>query len=201
MRGGPNRLSSTGAVVRRAVSNVVAASKRVDGRAGREAQAQPVVGRAVVELDLAAHERHAGRDARLDGERADLDELAHHPQPGDPRLVPRALARSSDADLHLADRIEIAVVGVAAVDRVLDAEQPGVGAIAERDRHRAVGAGHDADVAGVDLAAVVDLVDRRVGRLDRVAATRRTRERRWRRTRRRGRRAREGSAPASGRRS
>ena len=70
-RDAPTAASSGGAVVRVAASNVVAASNAVDGRAGGEAEPKAMIGRAVVERDLAAHERHAGRERRVDNERAD----------------------------------------------------------------------------------------------------------------------------------
>ena len=59
--------------------------------AGGEAQPQAMIGRTVVERDLAPHERHAGRDTRLDVERADLVELARR------RAGARCLTRAACA--------------------------------------------------------------------------------------------------------
>ena len=143
--------------------------ERVDRRTRREAQAQPVVGRTIVERNLAPHEGHSRRDARLDRERADLVELAHDPQARDSGLVAHAL-NGHGSHVHQARGIGIAVVRITPIDGVLDAEQPVIGATAERHRERAVVRRDDPEVVGLDLAPVVDTVDRRRGGLERVAA-------------------------------
>jgi hypothetical protein len=68
------------------------------------------------------------------------------------------LAANVGANSQFPWRVGIGVVGVAAIDAVLDREKPVIRLCSEGDLQRAVERGPNLDAAGRDLVAVVDVV-------------------------------------------
>ncbi len=150
--------------------------ERRSGCAGRKAQAQTMVGRAVVEAGLAQRSNGTPGATTISSSRVSSISVSSSSAAGSPRIrvtcscsIPEACRDAPDdhRPAHGRFAIErIAVVAVAAVTDVLDAEQPVVLASTDRHGERAVVVGTNPHVVGGDLAAVVDVVGRPRGGLE-----------------------------------